>query len=78
MVADSDNHEAKRSGEYIYDALVDAGIELLVGLPGTQTLPLDRVVADRDEMDYIMARHETSIPHSHGGITNRQRNPQLR
>lgn len=63
MVADSDNHEAKRGGEYIYDALVDAGIELLVGLPGTQTLPLDRVVADRNEMNYIMARHETSIPH---------------
>ncbi|GAA0283433.1 thiamine pyrophosphate-binding protein [Halobacterium noricense] len=63
MVTDSENPEAKRGGEYIYDALVDAGIELLVGLPGTQTLPLDRVVADRDEMDYIMARHETSIPH---------------
>ncbi|WP_313692491.1 thiamine pyrophosphate-binding protein [Halorarum halobium] len=53
----------KRGGDHVYDALVDAGIELLVGLPGTQTLPLDRVVAERDEMTYVMARHETSIPH---------------
>lgn len=53
----------KRGGEYVYDALVDAGIELLVGLPGTQTLPLDRVVVQRDEMRYVMARHETAIPH---------------
>lgn len=50
-------------GMHLYDALVDAGIEVLVGLPGTQTLPLDRVVAQRDEMEYVMVRHETSVPH---------------
>jgi acetolactate synthase-1/2/3 large subunit len=55
---------ATRPGaEYVYDALVDAGIEMLVGLPGTQTLPLDRVVTERDEIRYVMARHETAIPH---------------
>ena len=43
--------------------LVDAGVELVVGLPGTQTLPIDRTVADRDEMRYVMARHETAVPH---------------
>jgi acetolactate synthase-1/2/3 large subunit len=57
------NLSTKRGGEHVYDALIDAGIELLIGLPGTQTLPLDRVVAERDEMTYLMARHETSIPH---------------
>jgi acetolactate synthase-1/2/3 large subunit len=50
-------------GEYVYDALRDAGADLLVGLPGTQTLPLDRVVADREGMRYVMARHETAVPH---------------
>lgn len=59
----TESPKQKRGGDYVYDALVQAGIELLVGLPGTQTLPLDRVVAERDEMEYLMARHETSIPH---------------
>lgn len=63
MVTDSGGEAAKRGGDHVYDALVEAGIELLVGLPGTQTLPLDRVVTERDEMEYVMARHETSIPH---------------
>lgn len=63
MVIPGNQEREKRGGDHVYDALVDAGIELLVGLPGTQTLPLDRVVADRDEMTYVMARHETSIPH---------------
>lgn len=49
--------------EFLYDALVDAGIQLLVGLPGTQTLPIDRTVARRDDVTYVMARHETAIPH---------------
>ena len=53
----------RRGSEYVYDALVDAGVELLVGLPGTQTLPLDRAVAERDDMKYVMCRHETAIPH---------------
>ena len=47
----------------VYDALEEAGIDLLIGLPGTQTIPLDRIVAERDEMRYVMARHETAIPH---------------
>ncbi|MFB6121402.1 MAG: thiamine pyrophosphate-binding protein [Halobacteriaceae archaeon] len=50
-------------GELVCDALRDAGIDVLVGLPGTQTLPLDRVVATRPEMRYVMARHETAVPH---------------
>lgn len=59
----SERSDTKRGSEYVYEALVDAGISLLVGLPGTQTLPLDRTVAAREEMDYAMARHETAIPH---------------
>jgi acetolactate synthase-1/2/3 large subunit len=55
--------ENRTGGEFVYDALVDAGVDLLVGLPGTQTLPLDRIVVQRDEMEYLMARHETAVPH---------------
>jgi len=50
-------------GDLVCDALRDAGIDLLVGLPGTQTRPLDRAVADRPGMRYVMARHETAVPH---------------
>jgi hypothetical protein len=39
---------ARPGGEHVYDALRAGGIDLLVGLPGTQTLPLDRVVAARE------------------------------
>lgn len=53
----------KRGGEHVYDGLVEAGVEVLVGIPGTQTLPLDRTVAEREGMRYIMARHETAVPH---------------
>ncbi|WP_137285844.1 thiamine pyrophosphate-binding protein [Halorussus salinisoli] len=63
MATHRESRTSKPGGDHVYDALVDAGIELLVGLPGTQTLPLDRVVAERSEMEYVMARHETSIPH---------------
>ncbi|WP_254546896.1 thiamine pyrophosphate-binding protein [Halomarina pelagica] len=55
--------DEKRGGDYVYEALVDAGVDLLVGIPGTQTLPLDRTVVERDEMTYVMARHETAVPH---------------
>ncbi|MFB6111932.1 MAG: thiamine pyrophosphate-binding protein [Halobacteriaceae archaeon] len=53
----------QRGGEHVYNGLRAAGIDLLVGIPGTQTLPLDRTVAERDEMRYLMARHETAVPH---------------
>lgn len=55
--------ETRKGGEYLFDALLANDIELLVGLPGTQTLPLDRVVAERGGLHYVMARHETAIPH---------------
>jgi len=57
------DESTRRGSEYVYDALVDAGVELLVGLPGTQTLPLDRAVAERKDVRYVMCRHETAIPH---------------
>ncbi|QCS45101.1 thiamine pyrophosphate-binding protein (plasmid) [Natrinema versiforme] len=58
-----DGPPAQPGSEQLYDALVDAGVDLLVGLPGTQTLPLDRTVERREDIRYVMARHETAIPH---------------
>ncbi|WP_226482826.1 thiamine pyrophosphate-binding protein [Natrinema amylolyticum] len=63
MTPTDDSPPTETGSEQLYDALVDAGIDLLVGLPGTQTLPLDRTVDRRDDIRYMMARHETAIPH---------------
>ncbi|MFB6253275.1 MAG: thiamine pyrophosphate-binding protein [Halobacteriaceae archaeon] len=66
---------SKQGSEVVYDALVDADISTLIGLPGTQTLPLDRTIAERDDMRYIMARHETAIPHIAWGYYEASGNP---
>ena len=59
----SNRGSSRSGGEHVYRVLRDAGVDLLVGLPGTQTLPLDRVVAASEDIRYVMARHETAIPH---------------
>ena len=48
--------------ERVVDALVDAGVETVVGLPGTQTLPFD-VAVDDSPLSYLMARDESAVPH---------------
>lgn len=60
----NETHVPLRYGsEYLYDALLEAEVETLIGIPGTQTLPLDEIVEERNEIQYVMARHETAIPH---------------
>jgi acetolactate synthase-1/2/3 large subunit len=59
----SESPFTRRGSEHVYEALVNAGVKVLVGLPGTQTLPLDRTIERRDDITYVMARHETAIPH---------------
>jgi len=58
----ADSH-AQSGADIVYDAMLEAGIELIVGLPGTQTRPLDQIIANRSDIEYLMARHETAIPH---------------
>lgn len=59
-----------RGSDHLYEILTDAGVEAMIGLPRTQTLPLDRTVAKRDDTAYIMVRHETAIPILRGDITS--------
>ncbi len=60
MTGSRDGHPG---AEYVCEALVDADVDLLVGLPGTQTLPIDRIVTEHPSIEYLMAKHETAIPH---------------
>ncbi len=50
-------------GEYIHRALRAAGVDQAIGIPGRGTLPLDRAVREDGAMDYLLARHETSVPY---------------
>lgn len=51
----------------VIELLVDKGIRTVFGIPGTQTLPLNKAIEATDELDYIMARHETAVSHQAWG-----------
>lgn len=51
----------------VIELLVDKGIGTVFGIPGTQTLPLNKAIEATDELDYIMARHETAVSHQAWG-----------
>ena len=52
--------------EAVVDCLLDHGIEVAFGIPGKQTLPLNRALADRDAR-FVVARHETAVTHQAWG-----------
>ncbi len=60
------NDEVPTVGEAVVDCLLDRGIEVAFGIPGKQTLPLNRAVTDR-EARFVVARHETAVTHQAWG-----------
>ncbi|MFB6156773.1 MAG: thiamine pyrophosphate-binding protein [Haloferacaceae archaeon] len=62
-MTDGSDADVPTGGDRVCAALADAGVETVVGIPGTQTLPLDVAVDDHDDLTYLMARDETAIPH---------------
>jgi acetolactate synthase-1/2/3 large subunit len=52
--------------EAVVDCLLDHGIDTAFGIPGKQTLPLNRALADRDAR-FVVARHETAVTHQAWG-----------
>jgi acetolactate synthase-1/2/3 large subunit len=53
-------------GEAVVDCLLEHGIDTAFGIPGKQTLPLNRAFADRDAR-FVVARHETAVTHQAWG-----------
>ncbi|MFC6736935.1 thiamine pyrophosphate-binding protein, partial [Halolamina salina] len=45
----------------VIDRLVEHGIDTVFGIPGKQTLPLNEAVDGRDDVQFVMARHETAV-----------------
>ncbi len=58
--------DAPTVGEAVVDCLLDHGIDTTFGIPGKQTLPLNRALADRDAR-FVVARHETAVTHQAWG-----------
>jgi acetolactate synthase-1/2/3 large subunit len=51
-------------GEAVIESLVEHGITALFGIPGKQTLPLNRAINERSDVRFVMARHETAVSHN--------------
>ena len=64
--ADSHDEEPPTVAEAVVDAMLDRGVDTVFGIPGKQTLPLNRALADRDAR-FVVARHETAVPHQAWG-----------
>ena len=53
--------------EAVVEFLGDHGIDTVFGIPGTQTLPLNRALDASEDVSYVMARHETALTHQAWG-----------
>lgn len=51
----------------VVDRLVHHGIDVVFGVPGTQTLPVNEAIDGREDIRYVMARHETAVAHQAWG-----------
>lgn len=55
------------NSDAIIDCLTSNGIETIFGIPGKQTLPLNRSISERDDIRFVMVRHETNVSHQAWG-----------
>ncbi|MGM0388014.1 MAG: thiamine pyrophosphate-binding protein [Natrinema limicola] len=51
----------------VIERLVENGVDTVFGVPGTQTLPLNETIETRDDIRFVMARHETAVSHQAWG-----------
>ncbi|MCD2205220.1 hypothetical protein LPA46_18055 [Halobacterium sp. KA-6] len=55
---------------FIYQ-LVANGIDTVFGIPGEQSLPLNEKIGSRDDIDFVVAHHETAVSHQAWGMLKR-------
>jgi acetolactate synthase-1/2/3 large subunit len=53
--------------EAIVDRLAENDIDTLFGIPGKQSLPLNEAISERDDVRFVVARHETAVSHQAWG-----------
>ncbi|MFC7325677.1 thiamine pyrophosphate-binding protein [Halorubrum rutilum] len=64
--ADPGDSDTPTVAEAVVDRMLDRGVDVAFGIPGKQTLPLNRALADRDAR-FVVARHETAVTHQAWG-----------
>ncbi|WP_128906448.1 thiamine pyrophosphate-binding protein [Halorubrum amylolyticum] len=62
----SDAVDAPTVAEAVVDCMLDRGIDVAFGIPGKQTLPLNRALGERGAR-FVVARHETAVTHQAWG-----------
>ncbi|MFC7073735.1 thiamine pyrophosphate-binding protein [Halovenus rubra] len=62
-------------GRAVIEQLATNGIETLFGIPGKQTLPLNEAIGNREDIDFIVARHETAVSHAAWGYAETSGRP---
>ncbi|WP_144923646.1 thiamine pyrophosphate-binding protein [Halorubrum salsamenti] len=58
--------DAPTVAESVVDCMLDRGVDVAFGIPGKQTLPLNRALGERDAR-FVVARHETAVTHQAWG-----------
>jgi acetolactate synthase-1/2/3 large subunit len=53
--------------EAIIECLTENGVDTLFGIPGKQSLPMNESISERDDIRFVMARHETAVSHQAWG-----------
>ncbi|WP_254761902.1 thiamine pyrophosphate-binding protein [Natrinema marinum] len=51
----------------VIQRLTANGIDTVFGIPGKQTLPLNETIGTRDDIRFVVARHETAVTHQAWG-----------
>ncbi|OLZ39227.1 acetolactate synthase [Natrinema saccharevitans] len=51
----------------VIERLTSNGIDTMFGIPGKQTLPLNETIGTRDDIRFVVARHETAVSHQAWG-----------
>jgi acetolactate synthase-1/2/3 large subunit len=59
----------------VVDRLAANGIDTVFGIPGTQTLPLNETIDGRDDVEFVVARHETAVSHQAWGYAESSGDP---
>lgn len=56
-----------RVNQAVIDHLVYNDIDIVFGIPGKQSLPLNEEIGSRDDIEFIVSRHETAVSHQAWG-----------
>ena len=59
----------------VVDQLAAGGIDTVFGIPGKQTLPLNEAIANRGDIRFLVARHETAVSHEAWGYAETSGDP---